>query len=451
MTIARLGRSSATPVARAGVARCRQGRVRRAARPFRLAARPRCSMSPPASSRRATGASRRRQADHRAGLRPRRGVPGRCAVSWLDGARKRRLRAASCAASRPSERARARRRTAGAGRARRRRRQAHLGALRRHAPARRPRPGARRRPEIPAARRAARRARCADARAHAGDAARLWGGTRAGVLLVTHGIEEALLLATRIVVLAPGPGRIVADRSTPVSAGATPPASKARAIKADPAFIAPRGELIDAIFERRGSWHDALAVDEPLRPTRPRPAVPWSRRSRRAVRHAWRRRDHPGRCWRCGSLRPRLQLVSPVFLPPPAGGRGRRSPGDAGLRRCDAAAACLAPASAACSSRSVRGPHRRAGRASPSASAAIGRGIFDPLIEFLRPIPPLAYLPLVIIWFGIGEPAKILVIALAMLAPVAHVDRGGRALGVRRAHQRRALASARRAGRCSAT
>ncbi|RWE34954.1 MAG: ABC transporter permease subunit [Mesorhizobium sp.] len=49
----------------------------------------------------------------------------------------------------------------------------------------------------------------------------------------------------------------------------------------------------------------------------------------------------------------------------------------------------------------------------------IGRGVFDPLLEFLRPIPPLAYLPLIVIWFGIGEPSKILVIAIAMLAPVA--------------------------------
>src|SRR3546814_17100283 len=31
------------------------------------------------------------------------------------------------------------------------------------------------------------------------------------------------------------------------------------------------------------------------------------------------------------------------------------------------------------------------------------RGLFDPIIEFYRPLPPLAYLPLVIIWFGIGE------------------------------------------------
>ena len=48
----------------------------------------------------------------------------------------------------------------------------------------------------------------------------------------------------------------------------------------------------------------------------------------------------------------------------------------------------------------------------------IGKGIFDPIIEFIRPIPPLAYLPLVIIWLGIGEPSKIVVIAIAMLAPI---------------------------------
>ena len=51
-------------------------------------------------------------------------------------------------------------------------------------------------------------------------------------------------------------------------------------------------------------------------------------------------------------------------------------------------------------------------------SSPIGRGIFDPIIEFLRPIPPLAYLPLVIIWFGIGEPSKILIIGISMLAPI---------------------------------
>ena len=47
------------------------------------------------------------------------------------------------------------------------------------------------------------------------------------------------------------------------------------------------------------------------------------------------------------------------------------------------------------------------------------RGILDPLIELYRPVPPLAYLPLMVIWFGIGEASKILLIYLAIFAPVA--------------------------------
>ncbi|QHM73539.1 taurine ABC transporter permease TauC [Mixta intestinalis] len=45
-------------------------------------------------------------------------------------------------------------------------------------------------------------------------------------------------------------------------------------------------------------------------------------------------------------------------------------------------------------------------------------GILDPLIELYRPVPPLAYLPLMVIWFGIGETSKILLIYLAIFAPV---------------------------------
>lgn len=53
------------------------------------------------------------------------------------------------------------------------------------------------------------------------------------------------------------------------------------------------------------------------------------------------------------------------------------------------------------------------------------RGIFDPPIEFYRPIPPLAYLPLMIVWFGIGELSKVLLIFLAIFAPVAIGTRSG--------------------------
>lgn len=80
-----------------------------------------------------------------------------------------------------------------------------------------------------------------------------------------------------------------------------------------------------------------------------------------------------------------------------------------------------------------------------TGSSARARALLDPLIEAWRPVPPLAYLPLIVIWFGIGELSKVLLIFLAMLAPVilatahgvSHVDRdrlrAARTLGAGRA------------------
>ncbi len=63
------------------------------------------------------------------------------------------------------------------------------------------------------------------------------------------------------------------------------------------------------------------------------------------------------------------------------------------------------------------------------------RGVFDPPIEFYRPLPPLAYLPLIIIWFGIGEFPKILLIYLAIFAPMAIAARAGvRSVSIEQIH-----------------
>ncbi len=63
------------------------------------------------------------------------------------------------------------------------------------------------------------------------------------------------------------------------------------------------------------------------------------------------------------------------------------------------------------------------------------RGIFDPPIEFYRPLPPLAYLPLIIIWFGIGEFPKVLLIYLAIFAPMAIAARAGvRSVSIEQIH-----------------
>ena len=53
------------------------------------------------------------------------------------------------------------------------------------------------------------------------------------------------------------------------------------------------------------------------------------------------------------------------------------------------------------------------------------RGWFDPIVEFMRPVPPLALIPLVIIWFGIEEDAKIILLFLAALWIMAIAARAG--------------------------
>ena len=51
--------------------------------------------------------------------------------------------------------------------------------------------------------------------------------------------------------------------------------------------------------------------------------------------------------------------------------------------------------------------------------------IFDPIVEFFRPLPPLALIPLVILWLGIGEGAKIFLLFLASLWIMALSTRSG--------------------------
>ena len=53
------------------------------------------------------------------------------------------------------------------------------------------------------------------------------------------------------------------------------------------------------------------------------------------------------------------------------------------------------------------------------------RGWFDPIVEFMRPVPPLALIPLMIIWFGIGEKSKIILLFLAALWIMAIAARSG--------------------------
>jgi taurine transport system permease protein len=72
------------------------------------------------------------------------------------------------------------------------------------------------------------------------------------------------------------------------------------------------------------------------------------------------------------------------------------------------------------------------------------RGLFDPIIEFYRPLPPLAYLPLVIIWLGIGEFPKVFLIYLAIFAPMAIAARAGvRSVSTEQIHAAYAMGASR--------
>ena len=75
---------------------------------------------------------------------------------------------------------------------------------------------------------------------------RVWARSGTGALLITHSVEEALFLATRVVVLAARPGRIALSREVDFGqrflAGET-----ARSLKSEPGFVRAREELIAAI------------------------------------------------------------------------------------------------------------------------------------------------------------------------------------------------------------
>ena len=46
------------------------------------------------------------------------------------------------------------------------------------------------------------------------------------------------------------------------------------------------------------------------------------------------------------------------------------------------------------------------------------RAVLEPIIEFYRPLPPLAYYTILVLWLGIGNASKIMLLFLACFAPV---------------------------------
>ncbi|HCB1051782.1 TPA: taurine ABC transporter ATP-binding subunit [Klebsiella pneumoniae] len=82
---------------------------------------------------------------------------------------------------------------------------------------------------------------------------KLWHETGKQVLLITHDIEEAIFMATELVLLSPGPGRVVErlrlDFSRRFVAG-----ESCRSIKSDPRFIEQREYILSRMFDQREAF-----------------------------------------------------------------------------------------------------------------------------------------------------------------------------------------------------
>ena len=52
------------------------------------------------------------------------------------------------------------------------------------------------------------------------------------------------------------------------------------------------------------------------------------------------------------------------------------------------------------------------------ANSRIASGLLDPIVDFVRCIPPLAILSLLVMWFGIGEESKIIMLLVGAMIPV---------------------------------
>jgi len=81
----------------------------------------------------------------------------------------------------------------------------------------------------------------------------LWRDSGKQILLITHDIEEAIFLASELILLSPGPGRIV-ERLRPDFGQRFAAGESCRSIKSDPLFIAQREYVLSRVFEQREAF-----------------------------------------------------------------------------------------------------------------------------------------------------------------------------------------------------
>ena len=74
----------------------------------------------------------------------------------------------------------------------------------------------------------------------------LWRDTGKTIVLITHSVEEALLLGERVIVMAPRPGRIAREYTLPFAAQSV--GADLREIKKSPAYTSAREEILSLIW-----------------------------------------------------------------------------------------------------------------------------------------------------------------------------------------------------------
>lgn len=79
---------------------------------------------------------------------------------------------------------------------------------------------------------------------------RLWHEQRRQMLLITHDIEEAVFMATNLVLLSPSPGQVMETLTLDFGRRFTSGES-CRSIKSDPAFIEKREYVLSRVFAER--------------------------------------------------------------------------------------------------------------------------------------------------------------------------------------------------------
>ena len=76
---------------------------------------------------------------------------------------------------------------------------------------------------------------------------RIWNNTRKTVFFITHSVEEALFMGTKLIVMSPRPGRITHHFDLPFSTRYLD-GERARDVKASPEFIRLREDVLEIIF-----------------------------------------------------------------------------------------------------------------------------------------------------------------------------------------------------------